>query len=57
MCIYPSAHGRQIINLDESGFADDLPGTHGYPERGKRCDDILDWRARGRVNVIGALSE
>ncbi|NQY82433.1 MAG: IS630 family transposase, partial [Alphaproteobacteria bacterium] len=51
MCIYPSAHGRQIIDLDESGVADDLPGTHGYPERGKRCDGILDWRARGRVNV------
>ncbi len=41
--------------IDESGFAHDMPRTHGYTPRGKRCYDIQDWGAKGRTNVIGAL--
>ena len=29
--------------------------THGYSPRGTRCLGILDWHARGRANVTGAL--
>ena len=46
---------RPIVYIDESGFAHDMPRTHGYSEKGKRCSGVLDWNARGRVNVIGAL--
>ncbi|MFV0409218.1 MAG: transposase [Paracoccus sp. (in: a-proteobacteria)] len=49
------AAGRPVIYLDESGFAVDQPHTHGYAPRGKRCFGELDWHARGRVNVPGAL--
>ena len=41
--------------MDESGFAHDMPRTHGYSERGKRVYGVQDWQARGRINVIGAL--
>lgn len=41
--------------MDESGFADDMPRTHGYAEKGKRCYGKHDWGAKGRTNVIGAL--
>ena len=41
--------------LDESGFAQDMPRTHGYSYRGKRCDGVHDWHAKGRINVIGAM--
>ncbi len=41
--------------LDESGFANDMPRTHGYTEKGKRCFGIQDWHAKGRVNAIGAI--
>ena len=47
--------GHPIISLDESGFAHDMPRTHGYTQRGQRCYGIHDWGARGRTNVIGAL--
>lgn len=40
---------------DESGFAHDMPRTHGYSLRGQRCPGKHDWNARGRINVIGAL--
>lgn len=50
------AKGRQIIYLDESGFAHDMPRTHGYTPRGERCYGQQDWQARGRTNVIGALN-
>lgn len=49
------ADGRPIIYLDESGFAHDMPRTHGYSTRGQRCYGIQDWGAKGRTNVIGAL--
>lgn len=29
--------GRPIIYIDESGFSQDMPRTHGYAEKGKRC--------------------
>ncbi len=41
--------------LDESGFAHDMPRTHGYSPRGTRCYGVSDWGAKGRTNVIGAM--
>lgn len=41
--------------IDESGFAHDMPRTHGYAAIGKRCFGVKDWHARGRTNAIGAL--
>lgn len=45
---------RQIVYLDESGFADDRPGRNGYALVGTRCAGKHNWYARGRINVIGA---
>ena len=47
--------GRSIVYIDESGFAHDMPRTHGYAPKGQRCIGEHDWNAKGRVNVIGAL--
>jgi transposase len=47
--------GRSIVYLDESGFALDMPRTHGYSSTGKRCCGERDWHARGRLNAIGAI--
>ena len=47
--------GKAIVYLDESGFAKDMPRTHGYSEKGKRCYGTRDWHAKGRVNAIGAI--
>ena len=41
--------------LDESGFAWDMPRTHGYCFRGKRCYGVYDWHAKGLINVIGTM--
>ena len=46
---------KTIVYLDESGFACDMPRTHGYSTRGERCVGVHDWHAKGRVNVIGAI--
>ena len=46
---------RPIISIDESGFAHDMPRTHGYSKKGQRCYGKHDWGAKGRTNVIGAL--
>ena len=46
---------RTIVYIDESGFATDMPRTHGYAPVGKRCFGVHDWQAKGRVNAIGAL--
>jgi len=46
---------RPLVFLDESGFAHDMPRTHGYSLKGKRCFGIHNWGAKGRTNVIGAL--
>ena len=45
----------QIIYIDESGFAHDMPRTHGYAPIGQRCYGTQDWHAKGRTNAIGAL--
>ena len=45
----------QIVYIDESGFAHDMPRTHGYSDKGKRCYGTHDWGAKGRTNAIGAL--
>jgi len=47
--------GRTIIPIDESGFVHNMPRTHGYSSKGKRCYDVHDWRPGKRTNVIGAL--
>ncbi len=47
--------GRSIVYIDGSGFAHDMPRTHGYAPGGERCYGSYDWQARGRINVIGAL--
>lgn len=44
-----------LVWLDESGFAHDMPRTHGYALKGQRCYGVQDWGAKGRTNVIGAL--
>ena len=41
--------------MDESGFAQDTPRTHGYSPRGERCYGVHDWHAKGRINAIGAI--
>lgn len=47
--------GMAIIYLDESGFAQDMPRTHGYSKQGKRCYGCSNWHAKGRTNAIGAI--
>ncbi len=47
--------GKSIVYIDESGFAHDMPRTHGYAPKGQRCFGTRDWHAKGRTNVIGAL--
>ena len=49
------AQGKTIIYLDESGFAQSMPRTHGYSIKGKRCYGVHDWQAKGRKNAIGAI--
>lgn len=41
--------------LDESGFAHDMPRTHGYSIKGERCYGKHDWGAKATTNAIGAL--
>jgi transposase len=52
-----AAAGRPIVYVDESGFAKEMPRTHGYAPKGHRCYGVYDWQAKGRTNVIGALLE
>lgn len=47
--------GKSIIYLDESGFAQSMPRTHGYSPQGERCYGNHNWHAKGRVNAIGAI--
>lgn len=49
------SEGRAMVYLDESGFAQSMPRTHGYSYRGTRCYGTHDWHVRGRINAIGAL--
>lgn len=46
---------QEIIYVDESGFAHDMPRRYGYAPEGKRGVGIPNGHAKGRVNVIGAL--
>ena len=46
---------KQIVYLDESGFAQDMPRQYGYSPIGSRCYGSHDWHAKGRINVIGAI--
>jgi len=46
---------KPIVYIDESGFAHDMPRTHGYSIKGERCYGKHDWGAKGRRNAIGAL--
>jgi hypothetical protein len=46
---------KPIVYLDESGFAHNMPRTHGYAPIGEPCLGKHDWHAKGRTNVIGAL--
>ena len=34
-----------------------MPRTHGYAPIGARCYGKHDWHARGRTNVIGAITD
>jgi transposase len=43
--------------LDESGFAHNMPRTHGYSLKGTRCYGLRAWGERGRINAIGALRD
>ncbi|PHM25410.1 transposase [Xenorhabdus budapestensis] len=47
--------GKQIVYLDESGFAQSMPRLHGYSKKGLRCFGTHDWHAKDRLNVIGAI--
>ena len=39
---------RPIVYIDESGFAHDMPRTHGYAPKGSRCYGCHDWGAKGQ---------
>ena len=39
--------GNPIVYLDESGFAQDMPRTHGYSKKGTRCYRTQDCHAGG----------
>ncbi|WP_218151925.1 transposase [Nitrosomonas communis] len=47
--------GRVIVYLDESGFAHDMPRTHGCAPVGEHCHSVKSWHAGGRTHVIDAL--
>ena len=49
------SEGRILSYIDESGFALDMPRTHGYARVGDRCYGTHKWNLRRRENVIGAL--
>lgn len=60
-CIFQTILGhhkinkRNIVYIDESGFANDMPRAHGYTPQEQRCYGVRDWHAKGRTNAIGAL--
>ena len=41
-----------LAYINESEFANDMPRTHTYTERGSRYFGIHDWHAKGCKNVI-----
>ena len=52
----PEKQGKTIVYVDESGFAKDMPRTHGYCKRGDRCFGTHDWHSKGRVNAMGSIN-
>ena len=58
----PSAHaieadaaaGRPIVSSDESGFATDMPRTHGSAPKGKRSLAVRTGARRARATAIAA---
>ena len=44
--------GRTIAYIDESGFAHDMPRTHGYAGKGKRCYGLHEWGLKGVFNKL-----
>ena len=44
-----------IVDLDESGLAQDMPRKHGYSKKGTPCYRTQNWQAKGEVNAMGAL--
>nr|WP_231858718.1 IS630 family transposase [Xenorhabdus nematophila] len=52
---YHEQAGKQIAYLDESGFEQSMPRTHGYSLKGSRCFGLHDWQHKGRINAIGAI--
>jgi transposase len=44
-----SQGNRPLVYLDESGFAHDMPRTHGYSLKRRRCLGVQDWGAKGRT--------
>ena len=49
------SNGRVIVYIDESGFEQDAPRSHGYSDQHERCYGTHDWQTRKRTNAIGAL--
>lgn len=47
---------RPIVYLDESGFSVDAPRDRGYSLKGTKCYAAKDWHAKGRINVVGAIT-
>jgi transposase len=47
--------GKDIVYLDESGFAVDSPRRYGYSTVGQRCYGDHNWHEKGRLNAIGAI--
>ncbi|WP_339358674.1 transposase [Xenorhabdus nematophila] len=52
---YHEQAGKQIAYLDESGFVQSMPRTHGYSLKGARCFGLHDWQHKDRINAIGAI--
>ena len=48
---------RSIVYIDENGFSNDIPRTHGYSKIGDRCYGTQDRNAKGCQNVIAGLPE
>ena len=44
--------GRTIAYIDESGFAQDMPRTHGYSAKGERCFGTHDWGPKDEQTLL-----
>nr|WP_242466363.1 transposase [Chromatium okenii] len=51
------SHGKTVVYIDESGFANDMPRSYGYASIGKQCLDKRNWHEKGRINAIGAIAD